>query len=182
MGVMILMGCLVSVVSGAAGYAYGVWLNRRLEIPVRETSPGSLAQLESILKRDEKELPSFWFSILPIALPVVLIGGNAVFAPMLAKAAEVAPDGWQANVMGAVGLAGDANLALAISCALSLVLLARSSGGKFRELSSQMTPALQDAGMIILITAAGGAFGGVLQQTGIGPRIAELIRENERHD
>ena len=175
MGVMILMGCLVSIVSGAVGYAYGVWLNRRLEIPVRETSPGSLAQLESILKRDEKELPSFWLSMLPIALPVILIGGNAVLSPMLSNAAKAAPDGWQVTAAATARLAGDANLALAISCVIALVLLARSSGGKFRELGTQMTPALQDAGMIILITAAGGAFGGVLQQTGIGPRIAELI-------
>ena len=34
--------------------------------------------------------------------------------------------------------------------------------------------ALSSAGVIILITASGGAFGNILQQTAIGPRIQEL--------
>jgi GntP family gluconate:H+ symporter len=36
--------------------------------------------------------------------------------------------------------------------------------------------ALISGGVIILITAAGGAFGGMLQQTGISSRIAELTK------
>ncbi len=36
---------------------------------------------------------------------------------------------------------------------------------------------LMDAGMIILITAAGGVFGGILQETGIGERIQGLATE-----
>jgi gluconate:H+ symporter, GntP family len=179
MGLMILMGCLVSLVAGAAGYAYGHWLNRRLEIPVRETTPGALEKLQAILKRDEKELPPLWLSLLPIALPVILIGGNAALGPLLAGAAKTDLHGWHAAALAIGKLCGDANLALAISCVIALLLLARQSGGKFRELGAQMTPALQDAGMIILITAAGGAFGGVLQQTGIGPRIAGMIGDSQ---
>lgn len=179
MGLMILLGCLTSLVAGAAGYAYGHWLNRRLEIPLRESTPGALEKLEAILKRDEKELPPLRLSLLPIALPVILIGGNAAFGPLLAKAAKADPTSWQATALAIGKLCGDANLALAVSCVIALLLLARQSGGKFRELGAQMTPALQDAGMIILITSAGGAFGGVLQQTGIGPRIAGMIGDSQ---
>jgi GntP family gluconate:H+ symporter len=42
---------------------------------------------------------------------------------------------------------------------------------------SAVQAALMSGGVIILITAAGGAFGGMLQQTGISARIGELTRD-----
>ena len=39
-------------------------------------------------------------------------------------------------------------------------------------------PALKEAGVIILITAAGGAFGGMLRGTGIGNAIADMVKSS----
>jgi GntP family gluconate:H+ symporter len=165
-GLMILMGCLVSAVTGTFGYLYGVWINRRLTVPVRESAHAPLAELEALARRDERELPPLWLALLPILLPVALIGGRAVAGSM----------GWMQDTMwrAVLDTLGDANLALAFACAIALAMLAWQKRAGVRQLAGGVQGALAEAGLIILITAAGGAFGGVLQQTGIGARIEEL--------
>jgi GntP family gluconate:H+ symporter len=48
-----------------------------------------------------------------------------------------------------------------------------------KKIGTFVQSALSSAGVIILITAAGGAFGGVLQQTGIGHRIQEMASAHQ---
>src|SRR5690606_27541963 len=59
---------------------------------------------------------------------------------------------------------------------LALLVLIRQKRGN-RDTSSFVQNALMSGGGIILITAAGGAFGGMLQQTGISFRIGEMTRD-----
>ena len=59
---------------------------------------------------------------------------------------------------------------------ISLGILAWSVRDK-DKVKTFMTDAMQSAGLIILITSMGGAFGGVLQQTGIGARIQDLTTD-----
>jgi GntP family gluconate:H+ symporter len=56
-----------------------------------------------------------------------------------------------------------------------LILASRKKGSK-EGISSQIQAALNSGGGIILITAAGGAFGGMLQQTGISSQIADMTQ------
>jgi len=170
LGLMILMGCLVSAFTGAFGYAYGVWINRRMTVEVADSANVSLADLEKLSQRDDRDLPPLWLALTPILLPVVFIGGKAVLGSFLTGGA-----GWQAGLMMLFNVLGDANLALAISAVVALFLLRWQRDGGTAKLGSGMTNALQEAGLIILITSAGGAFGGVLQQTGIGGRIEGMI-------
>ena len=65
-------------------------------------------------------------------------------------------------------------VALAIAAAFAMTLLAQQKRGGSRDVMESIPGALKDAGVIILITSAGGAFGGILQQTGIGPRLQEV--------
>ena len=57
---------------------------------------------------------------------------------------------------------------------VSLGILARSKGYSLKQLTSAIEPALKEAGVIILITAAGGAFGAMLRDTGIGDTSADM--------
>ena len=69
---------------------------------------------------------------------------------------------------------GDKNIALILSAAVAMSTLAWIKRGD-RELISQATQrALKSGAVIILITAAGGAFGGVLRQTGIAASIQDM--------
>ena len=164
-GTMILAGLVVGLFTASAGYLYGVWLNRRMDIPFRET-PEAIEKLESLSAKETHELPSLFASLLPIVLPVLLIAGGTLIAQTEAST----------GLKNFFKLLGDKNIALAIAAGLALFALARHLKNK-KELTEQMQGALQEAGLIILICCAGGAFGAILLQTGIGPHLQSKVGE-----
>ena len=76
-----------------------------------------------------------------------------------------------------MSILGDKNIALAIGAGLALWTLA-SRVKNAKKLGEQMQGALQEAGLIILICCAGGAFGSILLQTGIGPHLQSKMGSN----
>ena len=81
LGLMILGGCFVGSFSAAFGYFYAHWINRKIEIPLRDSEDISLKELEKLAAADESQLPPTWLSLLPILLPVILIGGGTLLDP-----------------------------------------------------------------------------------------------------
>jgi GntP family gluconate:H+ symporter len=69
---------------------------------------------------------------------------------------------------------GDASFALIVAAAASLWVLARQKGMSLAQLAKPAQEAIQSAGMIILITAGGGAFGGMLVLAGVGDLFGQL--------
>jgi GntP family gluconate:H+ symporter len=57
------------------------------------------------------------------------------------------------------------------------MVLAMQKKGSKEGMTTFVQAALMSGGGIILITAAGGAFGGILQQTGISSRIGEMTKD-----
>ena len=139
-----------------------LFVSRGLDLPMRDTPGASTADLQEIVDRSEKELPGFFVSILPVALPVILITAHSV---------------WKAlgNESDVLALLGNKNLAMFIATGVAMTLLARSKGYNLKQLTTAIEPALREAGVIILITAAGGAFGGMLKETGIGKTISDMV-------
>jgi len=139
-----------------------LFVSRGLDLPMRDTPGASTADLQEIVARSEKELPGFFVSILPVALPVILITAHSV---------------WKAlgNESDVLALLGNKNLAMFIATGVAMTLLARSKGYNLKQLTTAIEPALREAGVIILITAAGGAFGGMLKETGIGKTISDMV-------
>jgi len=161
LGVMMIAGLIVGLFSVSAGYGYAVWANRRWEIPLRPSAEMSEADLEAMAGRDESELPPFWLSILPIVLPVVFIAGQTI-----AKS-----QGIDSKLLATIG---DKNIALIIAAAVAMILLVVAKGRSLKELSDATGAALASGGVILLITSAGSAFGGVLRETGIADELAKL--------
>jgi GntP family gluconate:H+ symporter len=165
-GVMILGGCIVGLFTVIFGYVYAGVANRLWDLPLRETPELSLSELEAIAQRPETELPPFWLSLLPIVLPVLLIGGYTVLKRF--------PDAVSPGVMDAAAVLGDKNVALGISAAIALGTLVWQKKTGRESLAGPVQASLASGGVIILITAAGGAFGTVLQQTGVAGLIRDL--------
>jgi len=172
LGVMMIAGLALGLVTASCGFAYGWWANRRWPIPVRETSEVSTEDLEAMSVRPDEELPSFGLAVLPIVLPVVLIAGGTVLGATLGGVDAAAP--WQATLLKIFSGLGNSTVALTIAAVVALVILARQRRGGRERVKNTVQNALKSGGVIILITAAGGALGAVLQQTGIGLRIEEL--------
>ena len=110
--------------------------------------------------------------MLPIVLPVVLIAGGTVLGAALGGVDTAA--GWQATVLKVFRGLGNSTVALTIAAVVALITLAQQRRGGRDRIKTTVQNALKSGGVIILITAAGGALGAVLQQTGIGLRIEEL--------
>ncbi|QDV38962.1 GntP family permease [Tautonia plasticadhaerens] len=68
-------------------------------------------------------------------------------------------------------IVGDTNFALLLAAAVSLMLVVRQRGTGLEDLAKLVEHALMSAGVIILITSAGGAFGAMLREAGIGDVI-----------
>lgn len=167
-GTMILAGCCVGIFSSTFGYFYAIWANRRWEIPLRDTEDAKLEDLEKAAHRDASELPGLFVSYLPIVLPVLLIGGATLFDP---KVTGLVVDD---QVKRIINVLGDKNIALIISAAIAMATMVIVKKANKHAISRDIQSALASGGVIILITAAGGAFGTMLKETGIGELIAQI--------
>lgn len=165
-GLMIIMGFIVGLACSGAGLLYGAWLNKRQHIPLRTTSDTSIEELKGWLNKDTTQLPSFLMSNLPIALPVALIAGNTIIKNLTIPIPEFVRSFFQTT--------GDPVIALLIAAIMALFLLSRQFSFRLKELKIPIEEAIVSAGTIILITATGGAFGAMLQQTSIGNQLIEI--------
>ena len=166
LGAMILAGSIVGTFTAGFGYLYASVLNRFRELPLRETAEFSLAELETLAQKDESELPRLWVSLLPIVLPVVLISGLTVVNTFQLQLPE--------TVHSTLETLGNKNIALLLSAGIALATVAWQKRTSLKELGGSIEQSLASGGVIILITAGGGAFGQVLQQTGVAGLIKDL--------
>jgi GntP family gluconate:H+ symporter len=177
LGAMILGGCVVGLVAVAVGYVFASWANRRWGLPLRESADVSLADLEKLAQRDERELPPTWLSLLPIVLPVVLIAGRTVLSTWL-EAGHLSPAGDRLLALRPViDTLGDKNVALILAAAIALATLAWSKRTSRKGLAAAVGTALASGGVIILITSAGGAFGATMGQCGLDREITKLTAD-----
>jgi gluconate:H+ symporter, GntP family len=172
-GEAMLVGLGVGLFTCVIGYGYAQWANRRWPLTLRDSPEMRLEEIGRWSERPAQELPRLWIALLPVLLPVLLIGGHSVLQFALAQSAL---RDWTAGpaLLALARNLGNPNVALSVAALIALGTLAWQRRGDRDHLSAAMQGALAGGGVIILITAAGGAFGGVLQQTGIGTRIQEL--------
>ena len=120
---------------------------------------------------------SFGLAALPLLVPLLLIVLNTVAAAIdrnsqnaLGPEDEYTPSAW-AEVLAFIG---NPVVALIIGIVLAVyVLLPRWTPRK--QVHSWMAEAAASAGLIILITGAGGALGQVLRDSGVGDALADAI-------
>ncbi len=174
-GTMMVAGIAVGLVSCLAGLLFAIVVNRFLPVPLRESTDTPLEALRAMVDRDSSTLPPLWLSVLPIVLPVVMIAGNAVLQNV-----------WGDTETGAVTALvavfahlGNKNIALILAAAIALGTVVWRQRKERYSIVDSVQAALASGGVIILITAAGGAFGGLLQQTGIGARIEQLAESHQ---
>ncbi len=173
-GLMMIAGIIVGLFTITAGYFFSVWVNRRMPIEIRDSLDAPLKDIQDISVREDHELPPLGWSLLPVLVPLGLICADTV-VNSLSEANQfwIGSVYWTAYVDG-IRFFGDKNIALISGGFAALLLLAKYRKTSKDEFSTFVQTALLSAGGIILITAAGGAFGGMLQQTGISTRIAAL--------
>lgn len=175
---------LVGIAAGILPAFGALWLakrmNDRVPIPIRETPGATLDELNAIMKKPDNELPSFFASILPIVVPVLLLSLASLYS-MAEGMAEAGNTGLQSALGGRsfdginyfIQFAGEKNIAMLTGAVIALLLLIRqrTNSGQATDLGKVIGPPLEVAGVIILITAAGGAFGKMINHAGVAEAI-----------
>ncbi len=182
-GGSIFAGFTAGILPALAGFGIALWMNRRWTIPLRETPGSNLADLEALVAKRDEELPSFGWSMVPIVLPIALISLSSlikVLVPSGSAGESAALVTWFGGmshfqpVRTVIDFVGEKNIALLIGTFVALGLLVRQRGLSREEVEGKIGPALETAGVIILITSAGGAFGAMIKNAGVGGAVEKL--------
>lgn len=163
-GTMMVGGILVGMITVPCGVLYARWANRRWPLPLRPLADGSGSAAPEP-GTTKNPLPPLWMAVLPILLPIGLIG---------------AAESWKTFGPGADGslpatalaFLGQSQMALLVGTGVALCLLARRHGWNLEALRNPVSSAITGGSSVLMITAAGGAFGFVIRQTDIATRIA----------
>lgn len=167
-GMVVIVALLVGLPTWyLAGYRLGLLIAKRYpNMPV----PTLLGEPKEY---PEDERPGFWTVIGVLLLPLALIFFNTVFSTLEADGV-VTEDNLAFQLSR---LIGTTSMALLITVLLAMVLLyvlpRRGSESVGAVLENLVDDALAPVCSIILITGAGGAFGKVLTETGIGQTLAD---------
>lgn len=285
LGLSIVMGVWVGLIPVGCSWLVAHWINRRMDVPLRDTGGWSVADLQALADKPETDLPPFAVSLLPVLLPIALISTASSFtavqgrgfkpqdvrdaagllrriqqgsdpvsqwlrqrigselaglsvqstnsadpgrlAPALAaaltqvvksgplyeparfQAVALRPDtqrrlaasaqgdnlvrlnralledaypeflrptrGFRPGLFSAVEWVGNRNVALLIGAVVALAVLKRQRRLSFADIGKLMGPPLATAGVIILITSAGGAFGLMLKHAGVGEAVKAAV-------
>lgn len=172
LGITILVGIVIALPSAIiAGLVYGHWINDRIDIPLRDGMGTTIDELEERVDRDTETLPGVLESSAPIILAVVLVASFTVVNslvtvyPVLSKIKPI------------VAFIGDKNVALTIAAIAAALTYLRWTDISRSDWEDELTEALKSGGNIAAITAMGGAFGALLAASGIGPYIANGLKE-----
>ncbi len=170
LGMMMLGGLVVGGLPVIAGLAYAHWANRRWPQPLRAIA--GAAPVVTPTDNAGRGLPALGWSLLPIALPLLLIAGRETLGTLAADGAV--PRGVPAGLARAVRFLGESQMALLLGTVAAVLLLTWRNQWRWAALKTALAPAVESGGVILLITAAGGAFGAALRQTDVASRLAQF--------
>ncbi|CAB0533752.1 permease [Corynebacterium diphtheriae] len=167
-GLVMLLGLIIAIPTWLiSGLWLGKTLGRRYPLPV----PDILAGGPQATDVKNPATPGLIVSLL--LLPMVLIFGNTGMG--LATSA-----GWvdkSSSLVRALQFVGNTPIALLISTLVALYFLGIRRGQPKADLEKLLDGALGPICSVVLITGAGGMFGGVLRTSGIGDALADSMSD-----
>ena len=163
-GLLVLVGLLIGVPTWfVASYLFGTFIGRRIDVVVPELLSGGAQEPEG---SEDLPPPAFGTVMGLLLLPLVLIFLNTG----LNTAATYGGVDGDATWVGLLRMVGQTPVALLVTVLVATVVLGR--GRSKSDVEQLMNGALAPVCAIILITGAGGMFGGVLRSSGIGEALA----------
>jgi GntP family gluconate:H+ symporter len=163
-GTTIIAGLIVGIVPAFCAWGASLLINRAMPVPFRPTQGATLEEMEKALLVPESSLPGLLPSVLPVIVPIVLISAASIVAAM--------PKGvCPASLQTLIEFAGNRNVALILGAVIAMAVLAVHKGYSVAKICTLISAPLETGGTIILITSAGGAFGLMLRNIGVGDAV-----------
>ncbi len=177
-GVLLLVGLPVALVSWYVGvYLFSRWIGARVDVALpdlllgaqRDAHGHGAGTTATATGTRTVAPPSFGLVLGLLLLPMVLIGANTVVSTLIE--ADVVGSG---AVTDALVLVGQTPVALLLTVLAAILTIGRRGRTK-EEVQGLLDDALGPICSIILITGAGGMFGGVLRTSGIGEALTTSL-------
>ncbi|TFD28142.1 GntP family permease [Cryobacterium lyxosi] len=166
-GLVLIFGLLVALPTWyVVGHLFGGYVGRQYDIPVPAILRGSTGDFTEFASAPRVGI-IMTLLLLPIGLIFLNTGLN-----MAATAGLVSLDDAWVQVLRAIG---ETPVALLITVVLAMALLGWKKRKSATLVESVVDSALGPVSAVILITGAGGMFGGVLRASGIGTALAESL-------
>lgn len=159
LGIMIAAGILVGVPMVIIGVTIFVKImDRGLWNPKKDENGNGLSVDEMVIP---EKVPGFFIALLPILVPIILILINTVAGVITDKPPVI------------LEFLGQKTMSMLIGTLTAFIVAIKYMGLKGAEKSS--TDALKSAGIVFLITGAGGAFSAVITASGVSEAIKDLV-------
>ncbi|TDL32927.1 GntP family permease [Jeotgalibacillus sp. S-D1] len=163
LGLFILYGILCAIPATlVGGYMYGMFIGKHVKSGVSLDEQEEEIAVAGLEEKPRKQI-STGLSFAMLALPILLILVNTVSKLFITE-------GVFATTLAFIG---DKNVALFISVIVAVFVLNPYINKSKQEL---YTEAINSAGLIILVTGAGGAFGAVINESGIGDHLITTMQ------
>jgi len=156
-GNLILLGTLFAIPGTLAAYFWSHWMTKGKNYP-----PAQAGESDPQLSGDT--LPPAFLSFLPIVVPLLLITIKSLL--------NLIDKGGQGLLGKLFFFPGEPIFALSIGVILAMFLLREKSMSAMNHIFSE---AIEKAGPILIVTAAGGMFGMVIKATGIGEAMGREL-------
>ncbi|WP_413503497.1 GntP family transporter [Serratia grimesii] len=171
-GWLTILGLAICIPVGVIGYFTAKKLNRKayplsievleqLQLAAPEPAPEGKAPLS-----DRINPPSAGLVAALIVIPIAIIMLGTVSATLLEPGSAL---------RDTLSLTGSPAVALMIALLLAFYFLAMRRGWSLQHTSDVMGGALPTAAVVILVTGAGGVFGKVLVESGVGKALADVL-------
>ncbi|EFM8563815.1 GntP family transporter [Escherichia coli] len=170
-GWLTIIGIAISIPVGIVGYFAAKIINTRqyaMSVEVLEQMQLAPASEEGATKlSDNINPPGVALVTSLIVIPIAIIMAGTVSATLMPPSHPL---------LGTLQLIGSPMVALMIALVLAFWLLALRRGWSLQHTSDIMGSALPTAAVVILVTGAGGVFGKVLVESGVGKALANMLQ------
>ncbi|MCD9496704.1 GntP family permease [Photobacterium carnosum] len=165
-GLLTFVGLIIALPTWYLGaYLYGLWAGERFNLPL----PQAFLATQRVI--DDSKLPKFSLVITILLLPLVLIFMDTGLNT-LSVMGVIDPQAAWVNILR---MLGKTPVALMITLLFCLAVFAKDYG--MAKLEQLCGDSLAPICAVILVTGAGGMFGGVLRASGIGDALAGVLTD-----
>ena len=173
-GTTLLLGIVCAIPMTLVGLAYAKYIGQKqYKVPGEDGESylssedlGAMAHDEvaaTLIDSEEEVLPSAFMSFMPIFAPIILILLKTVTTQM----------GLEGGYIEVINFLGAP--VIAVGLGLIIAIYGLGKGQDKKEITNTMEKGIKSAGVIMLVTGAGGALGMIIRDSGAGDYIAGLI-------
>ncbi|MDG6761660.1 GntP family permease [Glaesserella parasuis] len=168
MGLLVIVGLICAIPTWYIGtYLFSMFVSKRIQVALPKAFLNSLAVNDTAVQ----DPPSFKRVLIILLLPIFLILFDTGLNTLTVAKVVDGSDLWVQSLR----LIGKTPIALLITLVVAILLL--KGNRSYEQIEKICNNALGPICSIILVTGAGGMFGGVLRASGIGDELSALMSD-----